>query len=415
MAVAGSATVKNGQGLVDGVPRGCMETTEGFASLCCLDCDTTHDPETVGRCPDCGGPLDPTYDVESGTITQDTFEAGDGMTAFADALPFPAEQLVTAGEGGTPLVEAPGLAEELGVETVYVKDEGRNTTGAFLDRGMALAVTAAREHGATDVALPSMGNSGQAAAAYAARAGLDSHSFVPSRTPFVNKAMVNVHGGDMSVVEGRYADAAGAFEDAMAEEGHHSVAPFETPYRHDGAKTLAYEIAEGLDWTVPDAVVHPTGHGTGIVGLWKGGEDLAKWGLVDDEPRLYATQASGCAPITSAWEEGTSTPTPWEGPDTICGPLEIPDPPGGAYVLDALEATGGAAVGTDDDAILEGAVTLAEAGVTMGATGGAAVSGAQVLAEQGAFGGDDVVVLVNAVTGNKEADLLRSHLMSKGI
>jgi threonine synthase len=166
---------------------------------------------------------------------------------------------------------------------------------------------------------------------------------------------------------------------------------------------------------VPDAVVHPTGHGTGIVGLWKGGEDLAKWGLVDDEPRLYATQASGCAPITSAWEEGTSTPTPWEGPDTICGPLEIPDPPGGAYVLDALEATGGAAVGTDDDAILEGAVTLAEAGVTMGATGGAAVSGAQVLAEQGAFGGDDVVVLVNAVTGNKEADLLRSHLMSKGI
>jgi threonine synthase len=400
-----------------------METTEAFASLRCLDCGATHDPETVGRCPDCDGALDPTYDLDPGTVTRDSFAGGDGdgdggsdgLARYADVLPVPVETLVTAGEGGTPLVEVPALAEDLGVGAVYVKDEGRNTTGAFLDRGVALAVTVAREHGATDVALPSMGNGGQAAAAYAARGGLDSHAFVPSRVPFVNKAMVNVHGGDMSVVEGRYPDAADAFADAIAGTDWHSLAPFETPYRHEGAKTLAYEIADGLDWTAPDAVVHPTGHGTGIVGLRTGSEDLVQWGLVDGTPRLYAAQAGGCAPITAAWEDGASTPEPWDRPDTICGPLEIPDPGGGEYVLEALEATGGAAVGTGDGAILDGAVTLAEAGVTMGATGGAAVSGAQVLAEQGAFDSDDVVVLVNAVTGNKEADLLRSHLMSQGL
>ncbi len=394
-----------------------METTETFVSLRCLSCGADHDPATVGRCPDCGGPLDASYDVEPAAVTRGTLATGggDGLAAFAEVLPFPGARLVTAGEGGTPLVAAPSLAEELGVRAVYVKDEGRNTTGAFVDRGMALAVTAAREAGAGTVALPSMGNGGQAGAAYAARAGLDCEAFVPSRVPFVNKAMVNVHGGGMTVVEGRYRDAAGAFADAMADEDWQSVAAFESPYRHEGAKTLAYEIAAGLDWTAPDAVVHPTGHGTGIVGLRKGGDDLREWDLVEDRPRLYAAQADGCAPIVRAREEGTSAMEAWEHPDTICGPLEIPDPAGGEHVLDALAATDGGAVATDDEAILAGAVALAEAGVTMGATGGAAVAGAQALAERGAFDGDDVVVLVNAVTGNKEADLLRSHLMSRGI
>jgi len=393
-----------------------MQTTDAFASLRCLDCGATHDPTTPGRCPECGGPLDPSYDLDPDAVTRGTFETGDadGLAALADVLPFPEGALVTAGEGRTPLVEVPPLAEELGVAAAYVKDEGRNTTGAALDRGMALAVTAAREHGASEVALPSMGNGGQAAAAYAARAGLDAHAFVPSRVPFVNKAMVNVHGGDMTVVEGRYADAADAFAGAMADEEWHSVAPFDSPYRHEGAKTLAYETAAGLDWIAPDAVVHPTGHGTGIVGLRKGGADLVEWGLADAEPRLYAAQAEGCAPIARACEEASDL-EPWDRPDTICGPLEIPDPAGGAHAVDALDATGGGAVAADDEAILAGAVTLAEAGVTMGATGGAAVAGARALADRGAFAADDVVVLVNSVTGNKEADLLRSHLMSRGV
>ncbi|WP_340100261.1 threonine synthase [Salinibaculum salinum] len=394
-----------------------METTAAFAGFRCIDCGARHDAAESHRCPDCGGWLDARYDhgkidLDHGSLTPD---ASAGIAAYADLLPFGAETLVTVGEAGTPLLACPGLADDLGVDAVYVKDEGLSTTGAALDRGMALAVTAAREHGATDVALPSMGNGGQAAAAYAARAGLDSHSFVPSRTPFVNKAMVNVHGGDMSVVGGRYADAAEAFRDAMTDEEWHSVAPFVSPYRHEGMKTLAYEIAAQLDWTAPDAVVHPTGHGAGIVGLDKGFSELATHGLLDDDAALYAAQAGGCAPYATAWEDGADEPAPVEHPDTIVGPLEIPDPAGGEWVIDALESTGGAAVATGDQGILEGAVSLAEAGITMGASGGAALSGAHVLAEQGAFDGDDVVVLVNPTTGNKEADILRSHLMSKGI
>jgi threonine synthase len=394
-----------------------METTDAFTGLRCTDCGATHDPAVTHRCPDCGGSLDPTYEYDAVDVstTELAADPGEGLAAYAALLPFPAERLVTAGEAATPLVAAPGLAEDLGVGAVYVKDEGASTTGAFFDRGLALSVAAARQHGATDLALPTMGNDGQAAAAYAARAGLDSHSYAPSRTPFVNKAMINVHGGEMSVVGGRYADAAEAFEDAMADEEWYSVAPFETPYRHEGAKTLAYEIAAGLDWTAPDAIVHPTGHGTGLVGLQKGSHELSKLGLVEDEPHLYAAQASGCAPIATAWEAGAGAPEPPEHPDTIVGPLEIPDPVGGTRALDALDASDGGAVASEDDDILEGAVTLAETGVTVGASGGAALSGTRALAEQGEIGEDDVVVLVNSNTGNKEADILRSHLMSKGI
>jgi threonine synthase len=392
-----------------------METTPAFAGLRCTDCDAVHDVSVTHRCPDCDGTLTVTYEGVDVTRADLTPDASAGIAAYADVLPFPADALVTAGEGATPLVDCPALADELGVATVYVKDEGHSTTGAALDRGMALAVTAAVAHGATDVAVPSMGNGGQAAAAYAARADLDSHSFVPSRTPFVNKAMINVHGGDMSVVGGRYADAVEAFEGAMAEEEWYSLAPFETPYRQEGAKTLAYEMAAQLDWETPDAVVHPTGHGTELVGLHRGGRELTEYGLVDDQPRLYAAQANGCAPIATAWDDGADDTAEWETPDTIVGPLEIPDPAGGAAILDALEQTDGAAVATPDQDILEGATSLAEAGITMGASGGAAYSGAQALAEQGAFDSDDVVVLVNPTTGNKEADILRSHLMSKGI
>jgi threonine synthase len=393
-----------------------MNTTAPYTSLQCLDCEATHDPGSSGRCPDCGGALDPVYE-HTEPVSRETLAAGSagGLAGFEPVLPFPADTLVTAGEGGTPLIEVPGLADDLGVASVYVKDEGHSTTGALHDREMALAVTAASEAGATTVALPTMGNGGQAAAAYAARAGLTSQSFVPSRVPFVNKAMVNVHGGDMSVVEGRYADAAEAFTDASADEDWHTVAPFETPFRHEGAKTMTYEIARGLDWTAPDAVVHPTGHGTGLLGLEKGSRELRRWDLVETVPRLYAAQTAGCDPIAEAWADGVDVPRPCERPDTICGPLEIPDPAGGPYALDALAATDGDAVAADDETILAGAVSLAEAGITASVTGGAAVAGARALADRGTFAADDVVVLVNSVTGNKEADLLRSHLMSKGI
>jgi threonine synthase len=387
----------------------CMRTTDAFAGLRCTDCGTTHDPVAAGRCPECDGLLDAVYDHDSAAEL-----TGHGFGRYAPLLPFPAEALVSLGVGGTPLVAVPELADELGVAAAYVKDEGRNPTGAFVDREAALAVTAASEAGASNVALPTTGNGGQAAAAHAARAGLESHSFVPSRTPFVNKAMINVHGGEMTVVEGRYPEAREAFAEGTGERA--SLAPFENPYRHEGAKTLAYELAEAVTLdAAPDVVVHPTAHGTGVVGLHKGFRDLRKRSQVDAAPRLYAVQPDGCAPVVDAVEEGAETVSAVEHPDTICGPLEVPEPTGGRQVLEALRVNGHGAVAVSDDALLEGATGLAADGLTMGATGGAAVAGARQLAGRDAFDPDDVLVLVNPTTGNKEDDILRSHLMKQGI
>ncbi|HET7324303.1 MAG TPA: pyridoxal-phosphate dependent enzyme, partial [Halococcus sp.] len=240
-----------------------METTAAFSGLVCTDCENRFDAEEVThQCPDCGGILDPSYDYDAIDLERKDFETRpfDGMWRYEELLPIPRKAAVTMDEGTTPLIECPKLADELGVSRVLIKDEGRNPTGSFKDRGHALAVSAAREHGASDIALASAGNAGQAAAAYAARAGLRSHVFVPSRANFVNKAMINVHGGDMTVVEGRFEDAAAACAEAMEDEWY-STSSFTTPYRHEGKKTMLYEIIEQLGWEVHERIVYPTGGG----------------------------------------------------------------------------------------------------------------------------------------------------------
>jgi threonine synthase len=396
-----------------------MQTTAAFAGLSCTDCGETFDAEdTPGRCPDCGGILDPDYDYDALDLTRETFGGdAEGLWRYESLLPFPRSVAVTMDEGGTPLVEAPSLAEELGVGRVLIKDEGRNPTGTFKDRGQALAVTAAKLHGATDVALATAGNAGQAASAYAARADLDSHVFVPSRASFINKAMINVHGGEMTVVEGRIGDAGAAFEDALAEhDDWHPVQTFVTPYRHEGKKTMLYEIVEQLEWEVPDHVVYPTGGGVGLVGIHKGAKELRDLGLTDDLPAMWAAQSDGCAPIVKAFDEGKAVHEAWEVPDTICGGIEIPDPGASPLILDALRESDGGAVATSDSDILDSAVTVAQhEGIEMGVTCSAAASGAWQLAQDGSFGEDDTVVLLNTGAGSKDADVIRSHLMSKGI
>ena len=401
-----------------------MRTTEAFVGLSCLDCGAHTGADDI-RCPSCGGSLAPTYD-ESGleTAHESLFDrdgrlvqtASDGLARFAPALPFEADALVGLSEGGTPLLSCPTLTDEWGA-AVQLKAEGANPTGGLVDRECALAVTAACEQDADGVVLPTTGNGGQAAAAYAARGGLDARCFVPSRSTFDTKAMINVHGGEMDVVGGRYPDAFGAFADSVDTAGpthdddRYSLAPFETPYRHEGAKTLAYELA-GEE---PDAVIHPTSHGTGLVGLSRGFRELAATGVIDQPPQLYAVQPAGCAPVVDAWRGDRPDIEPVEHPDSICGALEVPDPAGGRYALEALAATGGGAVAVEDDAILDAALDLADAGVPVSATGGAAVAAGATLAERGDLDDAETVVLVDPATANRETDLLRSRLMSRGI
>lgn len=398
-----------------------MKTTDGFSGLVCVDCETTTEAGVAGRCQACGGLLEAKYDSEmiASTLDRATLEDRpfDSLWRYADLLPVPRSAAVTIDEGATPLVECEKLAAELGVERVLIKDEGRNPTGSILDRGASLAVTAAAEHGVTDIALASPGDGGQSIAAYAGRADLTAHVYLPARSGFSSKAMVNVHGGDMTVVGGRYADAEAAAAEGLAEhDDWHSVQPFISPYHQEGVKTIAYELIEQLEWTVPDAIVTATGSGLGIAGVSKGVTELCDLGLIDEQPSLYAAQATGCAPIVEAFDAGQDRHDPIEYPDTICGGIEIPDPAGSAHVLRALRETDGGAVATDDEAILEAAIAVAKGeGIELTPSSTAAASGAWDLAENGAFDGDETVVLVGTAAGNKEADVLRSHLMGKGI
>lgn len=396
-----------------------METTEAFLGVECVDCGTLFDAETAThRCPDCNGILDPAYDYDSIEITREDFanRRFDSMWRYEELLPFPAESAITLDEGATALVECPDLAEQMGVGNVYVKDEGRNPTGTFKDRGQSAAVTAAVEHGSDEIALASAGNAGQAASAYAAKGGLDSNVFLPERSGFVQKAMVEVHDGKLTVTapiggDSQIGDAGSALEDSLRTEDWYPVQTFVTPYRHEGKKTMALEVIEQLDWDVPDAVVYPTGGGVGLVGMHKAAKELRELGLVDELPGMYAAQSSGCAPIVEAWDAGEDTHVPWTTVDTICGGIAIPDPGASPLILDALRESNGGAVATPDEAILDAALEIAACeGLELAPTCAAAVSGAFELAARGEFGPDDTVVILNTGAGNKDADVLRSHL-----
>jgi len=374
-----------------------MQTTAAVRGLSCTACGESADL-TARRCPDCGAVLVVDFDA-------------DAVETAADCHPFPTEATVSIDEGATPVVEVPDLADELGVSGVAVKDEGHNPTGSLADRKLSLAVTAACQTGADRVGTPSTGNGAQSAAAYAARAGIESKGVVPTRCPFLNKAMVNVHGGDMYVVEGRYPDAVDAFGEG--DEPFTPVAPGH-PFRIAGVTALALELLADRD-SAPDAVVHPTGHGETVVGLQQGFALAADAGLADGAPRIYAAQPADCAPVATAAVDGTTEPVPVEHPDTIVGPLEVPDPAAGTAAVEAVDASGGDGVAVPDKAVLQAAVDGCELGPEIGATGGTAVAGVRALADRGVFDPDDEVVLVNPVAGSKEADLLRSHLMSQGL
>ena len=397
-----------------------MDTNPAYSRLTCRECGSAFRPSNVThRCPDCGGILDPTYSLDRIDLTREDIETRrfDSMWRYEELLPFPRSNAVTMDEGTTPLVECPSLAAEMGVERVLIKDEGRNPTGTFKDRGQTVAMTAARSSGAESIALASAGNAGQSAAAYAGRGELGAHVFLPSRAGFTQKAMVNVHGATLTVVDGAIGDAAAEYRAEMsAHDDWFSVQTFETPYRHEGKKTMFYEIAEQLDWKAPDSIVYPTGGGVGLIGMHKGAREFHTLDLIDDVPSFYAAQSTGCAPIVRSLEDGANKHEPWQDPDTICGGIEIPDPGASEWILEAVRESGGGGVATSDEEILEAGVAIAQkTGLEMGVTAAAAASGAWKLAEQGEFAADETVVILNTGGGTKDADILRSHLMRKGV
>ena len=313
------------------------------------------------------------------------------------------------GEGATPLLPLPPQAQrELGLDRgeILVKDEGANPTGSFKARGLAVALARAAELGARDVALPSAGNAGAAAAAYASALGLRCHVAMPADAPVANRAEVELYGAELILVDGLI-DAAGALiRQRATEEGWFDVSTLREPYRVEGKKTMALELAEAGGWGdawCPEVIVFPTGGGTGIVGMWKAIAEMAELGWIGSRrPKLVVVQATGCAPLVTAFQQGEEHAEPWEDARTIAAGVRVPSGIGDYLVLRALRESGGTAVAVSDDDIVETQCTFARlTGIFASPEGAAAAAAITPLRRSGFLEGDERVVVFNTATGLK--------------
>lgn len=372
-------------------------------SLECSVCDVTRaGDEAASVCPSCGQPLLVRYDSLPG---REAIEGGRwDLWRYRALLPIhDHEQPVSLGEGGTPLLDAPALARLSGVRRLWIKDEALNPTASFKARGMSAAVTRARALGARGFVVPTAGNAGAALAAYGAAAGLPVHVFAPDSTPAPILATVRALGASLVLVPGHIGDAGRAARAFAAEHGLLDMSTLREPYRVEGKKTMGIEVAEQLGWRLPDAIVYPTGGGTGLIGMWKAFAELraAAWLPADAPlPRMIVAQAAGCAPMVKAFAAGADHGEPWPDPDTHASGLRVPGPLGDRLILRALRESGGDAAAVGESAIREGTAALAGAtGIDAAPEGGCALAVLQLLVAQGRLDTGAEVVVFNTGSG----------------
>ena len=373
----------------------------GFELECGKCGDRIDAVPLAALCPSCARPLLVRYDLDAldGVALPETWgrrSRDQGMWRFREILPIgPAEQPVTLGEGATPLVSLPAGAAGLNGVAAYVKDEGRNPTGSFKDRGLSAAVTRAAHDGARSFVIPSAGNAGVSLATYASRAGLPSRIYLPADTPPAVLRRTRSAGAEVRYEEGLITDCGVRAREHAARTGAFDVSTLREPYRIEGKKTMMLEIAESLDWRPPEAIVYPTGGGTGLIGSWKALRELQDLQLIDSTTRLYAVQSEGCAPIVRAFERGHSEAEPWTDAQTSAFGLRVPGAIGDFLILRALRESGGGAVTVSDDEARAGADELGLCGVSASIEGGATLAGARKLLTRGDLVNGDRVVLFN--------------------
>lgn len=308
----------------------------------------------------------------------------------------------TLGEGFTPLIESPRLARAYGVARLWIKDEGQNPTGSFKDRGLCMAVSRAWELGAEALAVPSAGNAASAAAAYGAAAGLPVHVVVPRDTPAPILAELDGLGAHVRLLDGVISDCGKAVRRMCDERGWWDLSTLKEPYRVEGKKTMGYEVFEQMGG-LPDAIVYPTGGGTGLVGMWKAFEEMEQLGWIGRErPKMFSVQAEGCAPIVRAWRAGEEAAAPWEDAATYAAGLRVPGAVGDFLILRALRESGGGAVAVSDRAMARAVRAMGAAtGVFAAPEGGATAAALPSLRDAGLLDEGDEVVLFNTGSGLK--------------
>ncbi|MYA59218.1 MAG: threonine synthase [Chloroflexi bacterium] len=363
--------------------------------------DASHPHRTN---PTNGKPLFARYDLDEAkaTLTKDSLDdRPKNMWRYREVMPVvDDDNIITLGEGGTPLISADRLANALEMSNVFIKDEGVNPTGSFKARGLGAAVSRAKELGQTRLTMPSAGNAAGAMAAYAAAGGIEAHVFMPKDAPVANKIECQAYGARLTLVDGFITDAGQMSQRAAEELGLFDVSTLREPYRAEGKKTMGYEIVEQLGFEVPDVIVYPTGGGTGIVGIWKALDEMEQLGWVGSErPRMICVQAEGCAPLVDAFHKGEEFATPFPDPHTMAAGLRVPAAIGDFLVIRAVRESGGTAVTVSDEEMVDGMVEMARTeGVFAAPEGGATLAALRKLIEGGVVEREERVVLL--VTGN---------------
>jgi len=373
-----------------------------------LECSLTGERYEAGKVHNLSGagkPLLVRYDLEAAkkTLTRDSIDTRkSGMWKWRELLPHDGAP-VSLGEAETPIVALPNMAAREGATSLLVKDEGRLPTGSFKARGLAMAVTMAKQFGIEKIAMPTNGNAGAALAAYGARAGIETVLICPAETPEINVTETAAYGARVYVADGQI-DECGALVGNGAGQGlWFDCSTLKEPYRLEGKKVMGFELAEQLGWELPDAIFYPTGGGTGLIGMWKGFDELEAVGLIGSKrPRMFAVQAEGCAPMVRAFEHGDEFAERWENPATVATGIRVPKAVGDFLILRAVRESGGAAIAVSEESILQAVGDAAHSdGFLLCPEGGAVLAAWQKALKDGLVRKDERVLLFNCANGNK--------------
>ncbi len=379
----------------------------------CSKCGERCSHERLQNLCGCGGPLLTRYDLAKAarTLTREALKARPAnMWRYAEVLP--AREAVSLGEGMTPVIHARRLGARIGLDGLYVKDEGLNPTGSFKARGLSAAVSRAKELGAKELAIPTAGNAGGALAAYAAAAGIPCVIVMPADTPSANMMECEAFGADVRKLDGLISDCGRYVGEYKEKEGWFEVSTLKEPYRIEGKKAMGYELWEQFDGKLPDVIIYPTGGGVGLIGMCKAFEEMEEMGWIGRErPRMVVVQATGCAPIVEAYVRGEPSAPPWQKAATIASGLRVPKALGDFLVLAGLRATRGTAVTATDDEMLAAGKELASAeGIFAAPEGAATVVAARKLAGERWIKPHERVVLFNTGCGYKYSEVWQKGL-----
>jgi threonine synthase len=375
--------------------------------LSCFNCGKEYEKQKIHQlCQVCSKPLKVNYDLEKVAEKLSPSKlVGRSATLwrYKEVLPVENEEnMVSLGEGFTPLFHAKNLGGSRKLANLYIKDEGLNPTASFKARGMAMAISMAKELGLKKLAVPTAGNAGGALAAYAAKAGMQAHIFMPKDVPLANRLEAESCGAEVILIDGLITDCARALAERKDQEGWFDVSTLKEPYRVEGKKTMGYELAEQLNWQLPDAILYPTGGGTGLIGMWKAFDEMQQMGWIGSKrPKMISVQATGCAPMVEMFTHNT-TGVEIKNAHTVASGLRVPRAIGDFIMLNILQASKGTAIAVSDKELMDGAREIGRTeGIFAAPEGGATLAALDKLLETGIIQADETIVLFNTGSGVK--------------